>query len=218
MSEQNVTPSGLPEHSRVAPENSALEKALQENFNHARQQELQRERYMTQYWFLWAAVLAYVGRQGDFASKLAENKFIFGLLFIMSLANLIVNLKWNAEFANHMAAAAAIADTLNLNRSTQTQVMTPNWPLSYPEFTGYMALPLKLPLLFSVAPWLSAIHCLGIAISGGLFVYGLTHWIPGFLLFGGLALAGALVASYAMYVLMQQRVKTRTPSRPQRGA
>lgn len=35
---------------------SALEKALQENFNHARHQETLRERYMTIYWFLWAAV------------------------------------------------------------------------------------------------------------------------------------------------------------------
>src|SRR2546426_12287209 len=85
---------------------SALERALQENFNHARHQETQRERYMALYWLLWAAVLAYVGRQGDFANKLAENRYIFGFLSIMSLATLIVNLKWNAEFANHMTAAA----------------------------------------------------------------------------------------------------------------
>ena len=204
------------ENPRMAPENSALEKALQENFNHARHQETQRERYMALYWFFWAAVLAYVGRQGDFASKVAENWFIFGFIAIMSLATLILSLKWNAEFANHMAAAAAIADTLRLNCSTQTQVQTPNWPLSYPEFSGYMALPLKLPLYLNVAPWLSAIYCLGVALSVGLFMYGLTHRVLGFLLFGGLALAGAGALCYAMYVLMQRRVETRTPLRQQK--
>lgn len=104
------------------PEPSSLEKALQENFNHARHQETQRERYMSLYWLLWAAVLALVGRQGDFFDQVPKNSPIFGFLGVMSLATLVLNLKWNAEFANHMAAVAAIANKLRLNRSTLTQV------------------------------------------------------------------------------------------------
>jgi len=199
----------------MAPQNSALEKALQENLNHARHQETQRERYMALYWFLWAAVLGYVGRQGDFASNVPKNWFIFGFLAIMSVATLIANLKWNAEFANHMAAAAAIADTLDLNRPTQTRVETPNRSLLYPEFTGYMALPLNLPLLLRVGPWLSAIHCLGVALSVGLLMYGWTCWR---VLLGGLAGACALAVCFWMHVLVQRRVKTRTPLRQQKEA
>lgn len=202
---------GRYEDSRIAPENSALEKALQENLSHARHQETQRERYMALYWLLWAAVLAYVGRQGDFASKVAENKWIFGFLSIMSLATLIINLKWNAEFANHMAAAATIADRLGLNRSAPTR--DPNWPLPYPEFTGYMALPLKFPLLLNVGPWLSGTHFLGVALSVWLFVYGWTSWVLGSLLVGSAAGVAVVALSYWMYVLMRQGVQARMPRR-----
>lgn len=110
---------------------SVLEKALQENFSHARHQETQRERYMSMYWLFWAAVSAYVGHEGEFASKVAENTPVFGFLTIMSFATLIVNLKWNAEFANHIAAIAAIADRLGLNRSTpaKPQHATSRFPI-----------------------------------------------------------------------------------------
>jgi hypothetical protein len=168
---------------------------------------------MALYWLIWAAVLAYVGRQGDFASQVAENKWIFGFLSIMSFATLIVNLKWNAEFANHMASAAAVSDRLGLNRPIQPQAQTPNWPLPYPEFTGYMALPLKFPLLLNVGPWLSGIHCLGVALSVWLFLYGWTCSVIWSIVVGILAGAGAIVLSYRMYVLMQREVQARTPSR-----
>jgi len=203
---------GRYEDSRIAPQNSALEKAFQENLNHARHQETQRERYMALYWLLWAGVLGYVGRQGDFASKVAENKWIFGFLSIMSLATLIINLKWNAEFANHMAATAAIADRLGLNRSA-APAQGANWPLSYPEFTGYMALPLKFPLLLNAGPWLSGIHCLGVALSVWLFVYGWTSWVSGSLLAGSLAGVAVGALSYWMYVLMRRGVQARMPRR-----
>lgn len=187
----------------------ALEKALQENFNHARHQETQRERYMTMYWFLWAAVLAYVGRQGQFETMLAQNKFIFGFLVIMSFATLIVNLKWNAEFANHMAAAA-IAKRLGLNYSTKGQEQTPNAPLPYPEFRGYMGLPLKFPVYMSVGAWLSIIHCFGLALSVWLFVYGLTD-LNTSLLLGLLFGAIGVLTCIRMYVQMQRELTLAFP-------
>ena len=190
---------------------NSLEKALQENFAHARHQEIQRERYMALYWILWAAVLAYVGEKGNFASSVADNYYLFGFLSVMSFATLIVNLKWNAEFANHMAAAAAIADKLTLNSSTPEQARTANWPLPYPEFTGYMALPLKFPIYLNVGAWLSVIHCFGFALSICLFSFGPTHSVLGSLFLGLLAGGVALAICYRMYTLMRQGLDIRIP-------
>jgi hypothetical protein len=199
----------------MPPTPNALEKALQENFNHARHQETQRERYMTIYCSLWAVVLAYVGREGDFAGHVEQNKFIFMLLGIMSFATLILNLKWNAEFANHMAAAAAAATGLGLNRSTEQQIQMPNWPLSYPEFTGYMALPLKFPMPLNVGPWLSLIYCLGLALSFSLVTYGLTRCLSVSLAIGGVAGASGFAVCVVMYRHMRKAIESRAPSHGQ---
>src|SRR5438046_6843771 len=85
---------------------SLLEKALSENFAHARHVETQRERYISLYWLLWAGLVAYIGKAGGqpqvgFFDAAAEHPEIFGFLSLISLATLILNLKWNAEFANH---------------------------------------------------------------------------------------------------------------------
>ena len=196
----------------MVPENDVLEKALAENFNHARHQETQRERYMSLYWLIWAAALAYIGRQGDFSTKLAENTPIFTFLLVMSLATLVLNLKWNAEFTNHMAAISAIAARLHLNRTTQKQAEPTNWPLPYPEFTGYMALPLKVPFLLNVGPWLSGIHCIGFMLSAGLLTYSLTKSALMSYIAFGLAAVLSIILCSQMYLHMKRAVTARAPS------
>ena len=87
------------------PSDDALITALKENFAHARHQEYQRERYTYLYWIIWGAVLTLVSRQGDLSAQVQAYQFMFLFLAILSLATLILNLKWNAEFANHIVAA-----------------------------------------------------------------------------------------------------------------
>lgn len=197
-------------------ETGVLEKALQENFNHARHQEIQRERYLVAYWLVWAAIIAYAQRHDDLARFAYDHSGVFAFLSLISLITLISTLKWNAEFANHIAAAAAIADTLKLNWTTPSQRDTPNWPLPYPEFSGYMAFPLRFPLLLSVAPWLALVHCGGLALSLGFATFGVTMDIEYSIKIAVLGGVVGFAISYRLYQLMKRSVLARTPDEPQR--
>jgi hypothetical protein len=197
------------------PVPGSLETALQENWNHARHVENLRERYNSFYWFLWAAILSYVGRKGDFGNNIQENKYLFGLLAVMSFAVLLTTLKWNAEFANHMAAVSACARKLRLNGDKNDASSKWN-PLPYPEFVGYMGLPLKFPLPLNVSVWLALINCLGLAIAVFLFFFGWTWSLKTSLVFGGLAGFIGVSLCYWMYRTMKKEITNRM-SNPSAG-
>jgi hypothetical protein len=200
------------------PGEDTLKLALQENFNHARHQETQRERYNTVYWFLWAAVLAYVGRQGDFLGNLHQNAFLFAFLAAISIATLVTSLKFNAEFANHLSSVAAIATRLGLNSSTTRQEANSNRPLPYPEFRGYLALPLSFPIYLNVGAWLSIIYCVGLALAVFLMVYGLTDARLTAVVYTAVAATTGLTVCCVMYVLMNRGVARRRPRMGRTGA
>jgi hypothetical protein len=189
---------------------SSLEKALQENWSHARHVENLRDRYMALYWFLWAAILSYVGRQGDFETGIKQSAFLFALLTLMSLAVLFSTLKWNSEFANHMAAAAATATALDLNRSNDDQKRASNTPLAYPEFKGYMALPLKFPIPYNAGVWLALTHCLGLGLATTLCLRAWCGWKLS-VLAGALAGIAAIALCYKIYAIAQREISTRLP-------
>jgi hypothetical protein len=184
----------------------SLETALRENWNHARHVENLRDRYNSLYWFLWAAILSYVGRQGDFGARIQENKYLFGLLAVMSFAVLLTTLKWNAEFTNHMAAVSACARKLQLNADKNIGA---NDPLPYPEFVGYMALPLKFPLPLNVSVWLALIHCLGLALAVFLFFLGWTGSLKTSLVLGNVAGLIGVILCYWIYRTMKKEITKR---------
>ncbi len=190
---------------------SHLQIALQENFNHARHQETQRERYMAWYWTLWAAAFAYVGRQGTFCEQVAPNAPIFTFLAVMSFVALVATLKWNTEYANHIAAIAAIAQKLGLNTPTPGQKKIEKTVLPYPEFVGYLALPLNFPLLLNVGVVLSLVHCMAAGLSVALASYGFTLCRSMAIVIGGTAAVVALFICHFFKGRMEIGVPARMP-------
>ena len=194
-------------------ENESLRLALQENFNHARHQENQRERYLTLYWLLWGAIIYFMAEKGTLIPKcgVLEYAYVFGFLSVLSFIALIVNLKWNAEFANHIATAAAIAIKLNLNKKISIEEGISKKLLPYSEFSGYLSLPMKFPVGLNVSAWLSAVLCGGVGISAGLSVFHLSSLSLTSLIIGIVFFLVGLGISFKMYSLMKKNLKTRIP-------
>jgi hypothetical protein len=178
----------------LEPTPEALLVALEENWCHARHQETLRERQNAVYWVAWGAVLAFVASSGHspFDPDLApENRATFSLVFfvmgLFSAVTLGTTLKWSAEFANHVTAAFESASALHLiapitdaggeshgsksGRTNPRKISAPSRGrfLPYPEFRGYMALPLDLPLIFNVAPAMLVLQVVGLFGSGVVF-------------------------------------------------
>jgi len=191
--------------------------ALQENLEHARHQENLRERLTFMYWAAWSASIGFIYQKGG---DLLSYPWIFLLLFVISIPVLISTLKWSSEFANHMNAAASICNELGIN--------IPNIKdrkfFTYPEFSGYMALPIKVPIYLNIAVILSIMECLGLALSVSLFLFGFHKsnitkgWMKCFfnealwiILIGFLSFSVAIGICTWMYFYMKKRINKRTP-------
>jgi len=186
-----------------------LFKVLQENFSHARHQENLRERQNNVYWVMWGALLSFVySKQGN----VGEYPLLFVFLFVVSIAVLLSTLKWTAEYGNHVAAVAIIAQRLGLNAPVTNPVATAKGrsPLPFVEFTGVMALPLRFPIALTVGAWMCGAHSFGIAAAAGLAVYGFTarSWQPYTSLLAWLAFFLVLIVAFAACASMFRRMNT----------
>ena len=99
-------------------EKEVILKCLEENFKHARHQEIQRNKLNYLYFVVWGAILSL------YASGLSERTllFVFCFLFIFSTIVFFATLKWNAEFTNHISAIARISFDLNINNEEENKM------------------------------------------------------------------------------------------------
>lgn len=91
---------------------------------------------------------------------------------------LIASLKWTAEFTNHVAASSWAAGRLGLNDAIEpnpsaNEAEGPRWWLPYGEFRGYLALPLRFPLVFNVGPITTIAQSTGLAVATGLSLHAI---------------------------------------------
>jgi hypothetical protein len=170
-------------------------KVLQENFTHARHQENLRERGINLYLLAWGAALGLVYTKGF---ELQKVPVVFWGLGLMSFAILVSCLKWSAEYGNHIAAVALIAQKLELN--TAVDVPKRRRILPFSEFRGLMALPLHAPLYRNVGVIMSLLQSCGCAIAFGLGFYG---WL-------GSKLAGSAVAALVLTFCLLLCMRTRS--------
>lgn len=174
------------------PTAAALIAALQENWLHARHVENLRERQNYLYWVAWGAILAYLASSSGARSTISgpDLTWLFVLMAVFSAVALSTSLKWTAEFGNHIAAVYYAAEELGLNKPAQMTDASPTrgirgkvrmfwstrWALPYPEFRGYMALPLDLPIFLSVGPTMIVWQTIGLAVA--IFLAAQPHVSP----------------------------------------
>ena len=160
--------------------NEILIICLKENFNHARHQEIQRNKLNHLYFLIWGTIIGLYGKYPN--SFLEDFSWLFVFLSIFSLIVFINTLKWNAEFMNHICAAAKIVFDAKINviqkdnersgilKRLISRITLFSSPVPYPHFSGYMALPLHMPIFVNVSVLYTIIQSLGICISTTLTI------------------------------------------------
>jgi hypothetical protein len=204
-----MEPTSVPSPSRIS--NETLIKILAENLSHARHQEVMRERQNNLYWALWAGSLAFVFKGGE--TGLSTHSGLFVLIAAISFCVLLTSLKWNAEFGNHIAAAAKIGEFLEINK-VRLDLKDSDQPwLPYDEFTGVMALPLRFPMQMSVGPWISVLHCIGFGTAIYLAILGFVgdQIVAG--ISGIIAVIAGVILCKSIFDRMKSGIKSRTPER-----
>ncbi len=134
---------------------------LEENFNHERHQEIQRNKLNHLYFLIWGTIIGLYGKYPK--SFLEDFSWLFVFLSIFSLIVFINTLKWNAEFMNHICAAAKIVFDIKINviqkdnekssilKRLIFRIPLFSSPVPYPHFSGYIALPLHMPIFANVS-------------------------------------------------------------------
>lgn len=200
---------------------AALRVALEQNWLHARHQENLRERQNYLYWVSWAAVLAYLPA-ADIALSAAW--FLFGLIALFSAIVVSTSLKWTAEFDNHVTTAYFVAAELGLIEPAQpaqvgrlASLFSVRKFLSYPEFRGYMALPLDLPIFLNVGATMVIAQTLGLAVAIGIAAYGLTLSLLIGVALGIFAFGIAVTVIVWILRVAKARLAARLPANPHAG-
>ncbi|MGD0122684.1 MAG: hypothetical protein ABSC46_09010 [Candidatus Limnocylindrales bacterium] len=203
------------------PPRESLLASLHENWAHARHQEQVRERHNYLYWVSWAAVLAFASTQKLALSDVAMAP-LYVFLMLFSAVAVFATLKWTAEFTNHIAAAYRTSLKLGLvepvaapepsSRFRWLASVKPALPYP-PRLTGYMALPLDMPIYLNVGATMAIVQALGFAASVALFVWSVSGkdylWLG--LVVGAVGFLVAVVICFRVMKLAGQRVREWSP-------
>jgi|GEM_PF-1986237 len=202
------------------PTREALLASVHENWAHARHQEQLRERHNYLYWASWAAVLAFAGSQGRSLGA-SEMCPIYLFLTVFSAVVLSTTLKWTAEFTNHLGAVYSASVKLGLIEPEAIARQSPRFrwlasvklALPYPPFTGYMALPLDMPIFLNVGATMAIVQAVGFTISATLFTYTALgkDYVGLALLVGAVAFVVSAVICFSVMKLTDKHVKGRSP-------
>lgn len=96
------------------PTEQSLKIAFEQNWLHARHLENERLWFTNIYAIIVAGILVVLGSLGF--DKFSQFFYLILFLDILSILGIIVVIKTNAEFSNHMTAIKKIIDKLNLGK------------------------------------------------------------------------------------------------------
>jgi len=187
----------------------ALMKALEQNWLHARHQEVQRQQQLFIFLAITGVMLTIIS-QTYIAWQSTLKQFWLAFLFLMIFSHMVSSsfIKWNLEFSNHIAGVQWISERLKLIgpisnereqnvldfkhfRTHKDQDRLKKKLLNDAMFQGYMALPLPLPKrVHQNFEILIRFILLATSIA---FMSGLVLWISALLISGFSALGYPLV-------------------------